>query len=135
VVPLFSDVEPVVTAAPPAPEAPAVPAEILEAEIEAAHPEHAVEGPAEPLSAVPALGEMPVETQEPDAAAVAEDPAAEPEPPEAPAEPLQPTPVQAAAIEPVIIAPDVPEPPRPRPSGPATSPGAAFKPDPVPAED
>ena len=38
---------------------PTVPAEVLEAAIEAAHPEHVIEGPAEPFAAVPALGEMP----------------------------------------------------------------------------
>jgi CPA2 family monovalent cation:H+ antiporter-2 len=39
--------------------APQVAPEILEAEIEAAHPEHQPAGPAEPPELVPALGEMP----------------------------------------------------------------------------
>jgi CPA2 family monovalent cation:H+ antiporter-2 len=84
--------------------APAVPAEVLEAAIEAAHPEHVITGPAEPLEAVPALGEMPIEEM-----------------------------AIAPAPEPVIEAP--PPPPRPKPTAPASTPGAAFNPEVVPAED
>lgn len=88
----------------PAPE-PEAPAEVLEARIEAAHPEHAITGPAEPAELVPALGEMPIEA--PVSAAM-------------PAEPIEPA-------EPVA--------PRPRPSLPASRPGAAFNPEVAPAED
>ncbi len=65
---------------PPAPKAvpaePALPVEELEAAIEAAHPEHAAEGPAEPLALVPAYGETPIEgeaEEEPPALVVAGD--------------------------------------------------------------
>jgi CPA2 family monovalent cation:H+ antiporter-2 len=47
--------------APPPP--PAIPVEELEAAIEASHPEHVPEGPAEPPELVPAYGEMPVEDE------------------------------------------------------------------------
>jgi hypothetical protein len=46
----------------PAP--PAIPVEELEAAIEASHPEHVPEGPAEPPVMVPAFGETPVEADE-----------------------------------------------------------------------
>jgi CPA2 family monovalent cation:H+ antiporter-2 len=45
---------------PPPPAPPAIPVDELEAEIEAAHPEHMPEGPAEPPELVPALGETPI---------------------------------------------------------------------------
>jgi len=94
------------------PEPPAAPVtpEMLEAAIEAAHPEHVAEGPAEPPELVPALGEMP-----------AEDTAA---------------PVAAAQTAPAVepAAPVVP-PRRPKPSTPASAPGAAFNPEVVPADD
>jgi CPA2 family monovalent cation:H+ antiporter-2 len=99
-------VEPIVVA-------PTPPPEVLEAAIEAAHPEHEIAGPAEPPEAVPALGEMPVP---PEAEATV---AAEP-----PAEPIVPEP-----------APEPPAPARPKPSGPASTPGAAFNPEVVPVED
>jgi hypothetical protein len=87
---------------------PAAP-EVLEAAIEAAHPEHPIAGPAEPPETVPALGEMPAEPQ--------------PEP--------------ARAEAPAVIAVPAPEAPapKPRPSAPASTPGAAFNPEIVPAED
>jgi hypothetical protein len=48
----------------PEPAPPAIPVEELEAAIEAAHPEHVPEGPAEPPVMVPAFGETPVEEGE-----------------------------------------------------------------------
>ena len=136
------------------------PPEVLEAAIEAAHPEHVIEGAAEPPSMVPAPGEMPLEPIEPDVASTGADepapvpaavappapapaayvvapvvmpitPAAEPEVAKVAVEPdpAPPPPVAAAEPEPV------PPPPRPKPSGPATSPGAAFNPEVVPADD
>jgi hypothetical protein len=82
------------------------PPEVLEAAIEAAHPEHTVSGPAEPPEMVPALGEMP-------------------------AEPAEPAPI-AAVVEPAVAPPP---PPRPKPSAPASTPGAAFNPEVAPVED
>jgi CPA2 family monovalent cation:H+ antiporter-2 len=139
-------------------------AEVLEAAIEAAHPEHEIAGPAEPLAAVPALGEMPAE-----AAPTEPEPPVQAAPPLAPASyapTLPPAPVvppsaesllepageavpaesrlgvePAAEVEaqpmPVPEAEPAPqpEPPRPRPSGPASSPGRAFNPEIVPADD
>jgi CPA2 family monovalent cation:H+ antiporter-2 len=65
------DLEPAPVAAPappPPPKAepapPAIPVEELEAAIEASHPAHAPEGPAEPPIMVPAFGETPVEEDE-----------------------------------------------------------------------
>jgi CPA2 family monovalent cation:H+ antiporter-2 len=100
-------IAPVVVALEPVPPEPepAAPAEVLEAAIEAAHPEHEITGPAEPLEAVPALGEMPVEPDRP-------------EPVAAPPEPVTETP-----------------PPRAKPTAPASTPGTAFNPEVVPAEE
>jgi CPA2 family monovalent cation:H+ antiporter-2 len=55
---------------PPPPAPPAIPVDELEAEIEAAHPEHMPEGPAEPPELVPALGETPIEDDADEAPAV-----------------------------------------------------------------
>jgi CPA2 family monovalent cation:H+ antiporter-2 len=95
-----------------------VPPEVLEAEIEAAHPEHEIVGPAEPLAAVPALGEMPVgpPAQQDDALEVA-------------AEPASPAASEAPAAE-----PDARE-SRPRPTAPSNKPGAAFSGEPVAADE
>jgi len=149
-----------VVEAPPMPDPETTPPEVLEAAIEAAHPEHVIEGAAEPPSMVPAPGEMPLEPIEPEMASTGADepapvPAAVAPPAPAPAayvvapvvmpitpaaepevatvavepDPAPPPPVAAAEPEPV------PPPPRPKPSGPATSPGAAFNPEVVPADD
>jgi CPA2 family monovalent cation:H+ antiporter-2 len=48
----------------PEPAPPAIPVEELEAAIEAAHPQHVAEGPAEPLELVPSFGETPIEEQD-----------------------------------------------------------------------
>jgi CPA2 family monovalent cation:H+ antiporter-2 len=109
------------------------PAEILEAEIEAAHPEHEITGPAEPAAVVPALGEMPIEEEPELPIATAEPAVIEPGP-------IEPEPVAAAETafaepepppEPEPVAP----PPRPRPAKPANTPGAAFNPETVPADE
>ena len=149
-----------VVEAPPMPDPETTPPEVLEAAIEAAHPEHVIEGAAEPPAMVPAPGEMPLEPIEPEMASTGADepapvpaavappapapaayvvapvvmpitPAAEPEVAKVAVEPdpAPPPPVAAAEPEPV------PPPPRPKPSGPATSPGAAFNPEVVPADD
>jgi CPA2 family monovalent cation:H+ antiporter-2 len=148
-------------AAPPMPDPDTTPPDVLEAAIEAAHPEHAIEGAAEPPSAVPAPGEMPLEPDaEPAEEEAAPIPAAVSPPPAMPAafvvapvvmspepasEPesidLEPelelsiaereTPAEPIIPEPVVT----PPPPRTKPSGPATSPGAAFNPEVVPADD
>jgi CPA2 family monovalent cation:H+ antiporter-2 len=86
-----------------------LPADVLEARIEAAHPEHEITGPAEPAALVPALGEMPVEKV---VSAV---------------EPV----VPVVRVEPIIPV----APPRPRPAMPASKPGAAFNPAVEPVED
>jgi CPA2 family monovalent cation:H+ antiporter-2 len=57
------DLPPAAPSAPVAPAEPAIPVEELEAAIEASHPEHAPEGPAEPPAVVPAFGETPVEDE------------------------------------------------------------------------
>jgi CPA2 family monovalent cation:H+ antiporter-2 len=71
------DLEPAPVAAPPPPPPPkaepappAIPVEELEAAIEAAHPEHVPEGPAEPPIMVPAFGETPVEEDEADESSI-----------------------------------------------------------------
>jgi hypothetical protein len=124
------------------PEVAATPAEVLEAAIEAAHPEHVIDGPAEPLAAVPALGEMPVE----DAAPVEEHPEVE-EPVAvletvAAVQPVEPVSVVPVVEPPVPVSalqqvgePEPPAPPRPRPSAPASTPGTAFNPEIAPVED
>ncbi len=140
----------------PAPD-PAIPVEELEAAIEASHPEHEPEGPAEPLAVVPAFGETPTgdETgeepeREPPAIVVA---GAMP-----PVEPIIEAPVNfalpesddeplpddmAAALEPAVPAVEPPAPaepeaapaPRaPRAGGPASAPGMPFKPETEPAD-
>ena len=148
--PMLAAVEPMVTPAaglPPVPALPdpeIVPAEDLEAAIEAAHPEHVIEGAAEPAAVVPALGEMPIE--------------ADTAPAETPQEIEAPAPSTAYVVAPVVTPPlplvaevpaaeDVPvlvpeldaipapAPARPKPSGPAISPGSAFNPDVVPADE
>src|SRR5690606_19183520 len=48
----------------PEPVPPAIAVEDLEAAIEASHPEHVPEGPAEPPIMVPAFGETPIEDDE-----------------------------------------------------------------------
>jgi len=109
-------VEPVVLAPDPLPQPP----DVLEAAIEAAHPEHPISGPAEPPATVPALGEMPAAAVAPQIA-----PASEAAP--ATAAPVPP------ASEPEPAAPSPP--PRRKPAAPASTPGAAFNPEVVPAED
>jgi len=151
-------IEPVIVAPQQSPTlVPTVSPEILEARIEAAHPEHEVSGPAEPPEAVPALGEMPVEeppeTPAPEAFAAAAEtvgeevtpsgPAVEPEAPEVVADEAE-TIAEQVAPPPapsVPSQPDIPEdmhdlpPPRPRPSAPAGSPAAPFNPEVLPVED
>ena len=174
---MLRPVEPIIAPPPPSPapvapvlvaEAPPMPdpdpettsPDVLEAAIEAAHPEHVIEGAAEPPAIVPAPGEMPVEPEEPSMEAEAPVPveaaasvppaptpaayvvapvvlAAEPLPeseaaaPEPEVEPELALPEPVAAPEPA----PVPAPPRSKPSGPATAPGAAFNPEVVPADD
>ena len=157
------ELEPVpVEALPPEPALPETPPEVLEAEIEAAHPEHIITGPAEPPELVPALGEMPVETPPAAAANLADelmaalgqsDRRAEPEAvprtstkradaddiprPERPA--CRRTVAPAFEPEPEL-APPAPEPdpdpapPRPRAAGPATTPATPFNPEVAPAD-
>ncbi|MBI4924048.1 MAG: Kef family K(+) transporter [Devosia nanyangense] len=126
-------------AAPPPPSSPANPA-VLEAAIEAAHPEHEPTGPAEPPELVPALGEMPV--TEPEAAFVPEpeEPGlVEPEPVQEPeaavvatsALPPEPEPLP----EPIAPILDEPVKPRLRAAAPATSPASPFNPEVVPVEE
>jgi hypothetical protein len=93
--------------APEATPEPEVAVELLEAQIEAARPEHEPSGPAEPLERVPSLGEAPL-PEEPEAVL----PAVLPEP----------------AAEPVAPA-------RPRAAAPATMAGRAFNPEVVPADE
>ncbi len=142
---------------------PAIEPEILEAAIEAAHPEHVPVGPAEPPELVPALGETPIEPEgpaepEPVAAEVleAEIEAAHPEhvpvgpaePPElvpalgeTPIEPepapLAPAPEPVIAVEPgaIVVPEPEPEKPKPRAVAPASSPAVPFNPEVAPAED
>ncbi|HVY52750.1 MAG TPA: cation:proton antiporter, partial [Devosia sp.] len=90
---------------------PALSPELLEARIEAAHPEHDIGGPAEPLSAVPALGEMPA----------------------AEAGGAAPTPSRVAEAD--TGSPAAPAPARPRPLRPSTRPGSAFDPETIKADD
>jgi CPA2 family monovalent cation:H+ antiporter-2 len=127
------NVEPFLSVAPEAPKPPRPPEpavtaapEVLEAAIEAAHPEHEIVGPAEPPELVPALGEMPVD-EDPDLR-VAKGP-----PTVLPPEPVvtvsQPEPAPAALSGPVI------PPKRPRPLAPAASPGKPFNPEVAPAEE
>jgi CPA2 family monovalent cation:H+ antiporter-2 len=139
---------------------PAVPVEELEAAVEAAHPEHVPEGPAEPLALVPAYGETPLEEDDRDPPALvvagamaAHEPMiaapvtfAEPRlegddiqedvsddeelPPIAPRPPVT---IEAEARE---VAPEpIPASPRgPRAGGPSSAPGVPFKPEPEPAD-
>jgi CPA2 family monovalent cation:H+ antiporter-2 len=153
--PVLATAQPVVTPAadiPPVatlPDPDVVPAEELEAAIEAAHPAHVIEGAAEPAAVVPALGEMPAtEDAMPEGqAAELQVQQAEPEPATMPA---------AYVVAPVVVSPaplvaevptaeDVPvlvpvpeappvAPPRAKPSGPATAPGSAFNPEVEPAD-
>ncbi|RYE09712.1 MAG: sodium:proton antiporter [Hyphomicrobiales bacterium] len=123
--------EGVMPLAKPAPVAPAIPIEELEAAIEAAHPAHVPEGPAEPPEVVPALGETPVEPAEEEAEApavvlIGEMPSFELVPEAT---------VHFAAGEPDEPAePELPAAPRPpRAGGPATTPGAPYKPEVEPA--
>jgi CPA2 family monovalent cation:H+ antiporter-2 len=91
----------------PAP--PAIPVEELEAVIEASHPEHVPEGPAEPPELVQAVGEMPVEDDD------GESPAVVVAGQMAPHEPLVETPVTFFVPEPETDAAE-PEPePTPEP--------------------
>ncbi len=151
-------------ASPPDPEPvePAIPVEELEAAIEASHPEHAPEGPAEPLAVVPAYGETPVEEapegdDAPSVVVAGEMPRVEPmneapvsylegeveEPaPEPAAIPAPPPQVEAAAEETdyIDVEPDAvtvePEPPRtPKAGAPSTSPGVPYKPEVEPAAE
>ena len=146
--PILAPVQPVVTPAtdvPPAPVLPdpeAVPAEELEAAIEAAHPAHVIEGAAEPAAVVPALGEMPVEAED---EAAAEPPEGGPQvapaayvvaPVVTPQLPLVAEVPTAEDVPVVVPEPEAPQPPpRPKPSGPATSPGAAFNPEVAPVDE
>jgi CPA2 family monovalent cation:H+ antiporter-2 len=138
----------------PEPPPPAIPVEELEAAIEAAHPEHVPEGPAEPPELVPAYGEMPVEDLEsrPEPAVVVagemaphepivEAPVSffvpEPRTTEAAAPVVEPEPAPVADfeeadfidIEPDPVAPEpTPEPERAsRADAPATAPGVPYK--------
>ncbi len=118
------------TGVPPAAPLMDVPVEMLEAAIEAAHPQHEATGPAEPPELVPALGETPAEEIVSDAATEG----AVPPTPESGPEPV----AVAAVPEPVVVPePAIPEPveppppSRPKPAAPSSTPGVAFNPETV----
>jgi CPA2 family monovalent cation:H+ antiporter-2 len=143
---------------PKAPAAPAIPIEELEAEIEAAHPEHEAAGPAEPPALVPAFGETPAEDDEPVSPAIVvagemaphepmiEAPVAFAEPKSdddeqeivaddeelPPMAPRPPVTIDAEAREVTPAAPDAPR--APKAVGPASAPGVPYKPESEPAD-
>ncbi len=148
-----------------APIEPTIAVDALEAAIEASHPEHVPEGPAEPPAVVPAYGETPIETDageadETVAPAVViagemgrveplneapvsyyegevEEPA--PEPTAIPAPPPR-AELGAEEVDYIDVEPDVvtsePERPRaPRAGAPSSSPGVPYKPEVEPAAE